>query len=384
MTRVQRTFRSLLALLGGLLGVVLLTPAMTLTVLLLAMATATRRLARWFEPRLEDASGLVFGFDPVVGWRPKPHVEARYRAVGGDICRMETDAEGWIGAGSVEEADVVVFGDSFVSAYGVDPEDAFTELRTDLRVKAIGAPGYNMVQSLLLMRELGPRLSGKLVVWYICLENDLFDNLRPHKPERYRTPFVRQPPGGAADVEWEIVVEHLEPRPWTATSDEAPYYPMLARLCIPSAIGARTYSACAFLLREARKVLGEMGARLAVATIPNKNQLSPEGISLLKSHLTSSENVAALDPRYPDRVIGEICRGLQVPFFPGMDVLRHGDYKRNDTHWTRAGHRRAADWLFELVNAADGGGVAAPMSVGTGHEGPSPPVSGFNPSHIRR
>ncbi len=57
-----------------------------------------------------------------------------------------------------------------------------------------------MVQSVLLMEQFAERLAGKLVVWFVCLENDLEDNLAPAM-WRYRSPFVRP---SRQRGEWEI------------------------------------------------------------------------------------------------------------------------------------------------------------------------------------
>ena len=93
--------------------------------------------------------------------------------------RLVTDRDGWPGAGSLDDAKVVVIGDSFAFGYGVDTNRSFAALTPSLAVKAIAAPGYSMVQGVRLMEQLGERLRGKLVLWFIFLENDLQDNLAP-------------------------------------------------------------------------------------------------------------------------------------------------------------------------------------------------------------
>jgi hypothetical protein len=78
---------------------------------------------------------------------------------------LVSDAQGWPGTASIAES--VVFGDSYSFGYGVNVEASFfSECHCQARIKAIGAPAYNMVQEVLLMHQLSSHLSGKLVVWF--------------------------------------------------------------------------------------------------------------------------------------------------------------------------------------------------------------------------
>jgi hypothetical protein len=218
----------------------------------------------------------------------------------------------------------------------------YAALNPHLRIKAVGAPGYNMVQELLLMRQLSLQLRNKLIVWFICLENNLYDNLRPDKPNFYRTPFVRNLNGGD---DWEIVSSHVNPTKWSFASVQRPYYATLAELCTPSALAQRAYAACHFLIREASALCKEAEAQLVVMTIPNKNQLSQHGREFLVSHLTE---VDRFDPDFPDLKIGEMCRQWDVPFLPAKTFLEAGDYKEFDTHWNERGNRTIAKMLDHL------------------------------------
>jgi hypothetical protein len=208
-----------------------------------------------------------------------------------------------------------------------------------------------MVQELLLMRQLSLQLRDKLVVWFICLENDLYDNLRPDKPGYYRTPFVRNLNG---EDKWEIVTSHVCPAKWSFSSIQRPYYAMLARLCTPSSLAQRAYSACNFLISEASALCKGAEAQLVVMTIPNKNQLSQHGREFLMSHLTE---VDAFNPELPDLKFGEICRQWDVPFLSAMTFLQADDYKEFDTHWNEWGNRKVAKMLDHLYRSCISGGL---------------------------
>jgi len=107
----------------------------------------------------------------------------------------------------------------------------------------------------------------------------------------------------------------------------------------------RAYSACEFLLRKGQEVCIQGGARLVVMTIPEVTQLSQEGLKRLSS---LAPDPKVFDPDLPDQSIKQICDNLGVPFVALKDHLDAGDYKNNDCHWNRRGHRRVSDLLSTL------------------------------------
>jgi hypothetical protein len=284
----------------------------------------------------------IVEYKPTIGWMPRPNLNTHYVSRDEDICKLQTDSQGWTGTRTIGESDVVVFGDSYAFGYGVDSKNSFSEQCRNPRIKAIGAPGYNMVQELLLIRQFSCALEGKLVVWFICFDNDLYDNLTPNKPNFYKTPFVRSLNGTG---EWEIVTRHVAAAKRYLSLDGSPYDAMLAKFCTRGFFSERAYSACSFLIREAKDTCTKAGAGLAVITIPNKNQLTEPGLEYLISLLPRG---MAPDPDYPDKRIAKICRQLGVPFAAGKSYLEISDYKERDTHWNEKGHRRIAELLGTL------------------------------------
>jgi hypothetical protein len=197
-----------------------------------------------------------------------------------------------------------------------------------------------MVHSVLLMEQFGRRLAGKLVVWFVCLENDLQDNLLPNM-RRYRAPFVRRSRSG----EWEIVSRHVSRDAWEC-SDWRTIQRTLPNLCAPGALADRTFSAADYLIGRAASCCHGAGARLVLIAIPDRIQLTHEGSATL-SRL--SGNPELTDPRLPDRRIEESCERNGVIFVSGMDHLSAHDYKRLEgLHWNARGHRRIAKLLGRL------------------------------------
>ena len=300
------------------------------------------------QPKCSPWKDLI-ELEPTIGWKTMANLNTHYVAVGNDICHIKTDSQGWLGRNSLSESDIVVIGDSYAFGYGVNICDSYIEVDPNLRIKAIGAPGYNMVQELIIMQQLSSQLREKLVVWFICLQNDLFDNLRPDKPNFYRTPFVRNINDG---VDWEIVTSHVNSAKWPYPTLKRPYAPMFAKFCTQSKLSDHVYSACEFLINEAFHVCKNVGAQLVVKTIPSKNQLSDLGQNGRKNiakHLVNV-NEKEINPDYPDQRIGDICSKLGVIFYPAKNFLSHVDYKTYDCHWTEQGNRRVAKLLSDIYD----------------------------------
>jgi hypothetical protein len=333
--------RTVLAAAGALVATVLSLPVLIVGAPLWAVAWATRGLARVLEPRVTDWRAL-FEFDAHLGWRVKGGIAAHCLERRDDVFRVETDADGWPGRDTIADSQMVVVGDSHAFGYGVDPERFFARLVPGVRVKAVGVPGYNMVQELLLIRRLAPALRGKQVIWFVYPGNDLYDNLSPEM-NGYRAPFVRREPDGR----WTIVIRHLGREPWRASTGRRGrfYLPTLAALHAPTPLAERAYAAAAALIEEGRDVCRRAGAELVVMTIPTPLVLSARGLARLAPHLPAA---TPPDPAFPDRTIGDACARLGLPFVALRTVLRREHYKPDDDHWTEEGHRVVARVLADL------------------------------------
>ena len=197
---MQTSIRVLLAFLGAVAGLLVLVPVILLAIPLWLVgwlhSVARHALARSRPATISWEQ--MMAYEPEVGWKPLPGLDAW--AEGTPPFHVRTDSEGWRGPGvSIEDAQVVVFGDSFCFGHGADEERFFANLTGGPVVKAIGANGYNMVQGLMWMKRYSKRLAGRTVVWLVYYGNDLLDNLRPNMG-RYRIPFVRREQGGKRRV----------------------------------------------------------------------------------------------------------------------------------------------------------------------------------------
>lgn len=342
--------RTVLATIAAIVALPLVFSAIIIAAPFRAVAGATARLARRLEPPAHRWDELT-EYHAEVGWKPKPNLVTHALDFNGEPFHVVTDDEGWRGSGTVAASEVVVFGDSFAFGNAIDEEAFFANLPGAVRIKAIGAPGYNMVQSLWWMERTGPQLAGKNVVWLLYPANDLEDNLRPQM-KGYRTPFVRESDTGG----WEIVTEHVRREPW-AFPLRRPNTEYFIEICRPSYLSQRVFSACAFLLERAAAVCQKHGARLTVMTIPDLSAMNQR----IYAGLLEDSGIEDYDPDLPDRRIGQLAERLAVPFLALKDHLEPEDYLTEDVHWNARGHRHVAAVLRDLAQ----GKIARPERVVT-------------------
>jgi hypothetical protein len=338
--------RTLFAAALAVLGLVLLAPILVIIFPFWLVSALTRGISRLLEPRFLTREQLI-QFDPVFGWRSRPNLDTHHLMV--DLFHLRTDQDGWRGPGSLDQSDLVVFGDSFAAGYGIGEHHLFANLSGQLKIKPVGTGGYSMVQELLWMQRLAPRLRAKLIVWFVYHGNDLYDNLTPDL-RGYRKPFLRE----CGDTqEWEIVSSHVRSDPWpivTQTRMQGEnHLPKLAEMCSDTFLANRAYSACEYLIRAGKQVCDEAGATLYLMTVPDACQLTRKG----KQHLQSlGGDASSFDADLPDKKLESICHRLGVEFIRGSSFLDASCYKTNDCHWNEKGHRVLAKRLVQLYAEA--------------------------------
>ncbi len=331
-----------------LLTTLLSVPAALVAAPFWLVAAATRHLPRWLrlEPPLTPWTDAM-QYVPVVGWRTRPDLSGFLEA--DHPFSFTTDSEGWRDASTgIDDADLLVFGDSFAFGQGVDDEHLYSRQTPEIRTKALGSNGYSMVHAVLWMEQLGERLAGKQVAWLVYLGNDLYDNLRPNYG-RYRVPFVAE-----REQRWEIVTAHVSEQQWEFPEAPPGYQDELARLCTPGQESDRALSAATYLLERAQHACRAAGADLTVITVPRRDQLDPRLLPELRARSPEPDrfNVDLLDEG-----VREACTTLDIPFVALAQHLSHRDYFKVDIHWTRRGNARVsrvlADVYGQRLAAAD-------------------------------
>lgn len=325
---------------GPLAGIPLAAPAVAAAAPFLAVAAATRRIHRSLPLQPSVLDGPMVEFAPEVGVRPLRNLDTHGEA--DDVFRLTTDAEGWRGSATIDDADVIVFGDSFAFGYGVSDEDHFAERVPGARVKPIAAPAYSMVHGLLWMQRLADRLAGKAVVWLVYCGNDLIDNLRPWMAT-YRMPFVRE-----RGTSWEVVTDHVSPEPWTFRSPTPTNDEVMRELCRDTRVAARAFSAADHLIGRAADTCGAAGASsFSIVSVPITSAIRA------REQLTDVDDGGGpVDPAVPDRRLAESCRRHGIPFAAMAPELEPEHYWRRDMHWNAAGHGVAAGAIQRIVAGA--------------------------------
>lgn len=327
--------RALFSLVAGAIGVALVAPIILVGVPFWFVSWCTRTVQWWIEPRTVQWKDLI-QFDPVVGWKPKPSMHAFCCADGTDVFYVETDEDGWCGHTTIEKAPVVVFGDSYAFGYAVN-HPFFRVSPFELPIKAIGAPGYSMVQELLLITQLAPSLSGKLVVWFIYPGNDLTDNLSPAMTTfGYRMPFLLE---SDARGGWDVNTSHIQPDKWSAGA-RYDRNRKISAVFGKNHVSDRVYAACEFLINRGQSVCRQAGANLVVLTIPWTIQFD----RLPWGGVTDT----TVDPELPEKNIAEICARLSVEFVSGRKHFTTRHYIPGEGHLNEEGHRRLAAVLHDL------------------------------------
>jgi hypothetical protein len=206
-----------------------------------------------------------------------------------------------------------------------------------------------MVHMLLLTRDLGERLRGRHVIWFVYEGNDLDDSMKPEMGG-YRVPFVRK----NGDGEWSLEGSHVTDQRWRIPSP-LHAHEALVELSIPTFHAARAREVTRFLLEEGRKACAAVGARFSVTLVPDMSELSRDRIA---DALSTRPDADQYDPERPERTMAELCQEVGVEYMSLRASMTPEDYREDDVHWNRRGHVKVARALAEhhASNAGSSGG----------------------------
>ena len=360
-----KAIRTILAFVVAGAGLSASLPLLVLAVPFWLVSALTGVFARRLQPPSVPQSDLV-EYDRALGWKPKADQRVHVRDINGEPFLTTTDSEGWRGKANLDEAQVVAFGDSFAFGDSIADADFFAHRAPGIEAKSIGAPGYSMVQPLLLMRQLRERLRGKTVVWLVYQLNDLADNLRPEM-DGYRSPFVRGEENGG----WRLDDAHVGPERWPFPA-RVPAHEAYMEICTRSHQAKRAFGAFRFLVEEAQGALQAVDANLVVVSVPGLSGVTSRRVA---STLAERMDLGDFDPEVPDREMGAVCAALGVRFVALADVLGPADYRRHDVHWNERGHRKVGALLRRLWDERDAAvsrPEPSPESAETAQQGVSP------------
>lgn len=341
---IKELSRAASAFLAAWVGMLLAAPLLLLALPFWMLATGTTILSRLFRHN-RVSWREVTEFEPTIGWTIKGNLDC-YCDCGITSFHIRTDSQGCRGDIRISESDLVVIGDSFAFGYGVDNEQAyFASRHTNLRIYPLGAPGYSMVQELLLMRRMEHALKGKYVVWFICFGNDLYDNIFPNM-ENYRTPFLAYAPQSQT---WRIVTSHVNPNKWPYNFESS--FRQKEKWHGNFTVGAfseKVYSACEFLIAEGLHICQRADAKLAILTVPMMFQIGDRQSWTRKASRYGKPEL--FNPCLPDLKIRSICEKLSIPHIAGAQYLTSRDLIPANGHWNERGHKKIAKVLEGVVS----------------------------------
>ncbi len=330
---------------------------------------------RRFDPREVWGWGERPSLEPheAFGWRLQPSTETRLRWLGYDYV-VRSNALGFPGPDRTERRvpgtfRVLVTGDAFTSAEGVDTELAWPRLleRTlgaNAEVLNFAITGYGPNQEAAVIREFAPRFRPDVVVVEMFV-NDFDDALTSEADFRESIGFARPSPATWSGIlalpalRDLVKVELLQPlyARLTGTPTKRGYslgnFAALER-DRPGLEGGRPITA--ERLREIAAVVHGIGARLVVLMVPAPGQVCDPHDLAYWPRGTDLSDARRFDTERPQRWAAELAAAVGAEYHDLRDVLRGGScpYQPGNMHWTAAGHRRVADAVAAYLVAPDG------------------------------
>ena len=352
---------------------------------LLAESAALFRLIdyRALLGRFEQGNPLSIAgrrFDNELLWRHEAyyHYKTAYQGnLGQALCTppdpariidVSYDKNGFRNNRDINEAELVVIGDSYIEGYLTSEAKLVTTILSDLQGKAVanlGHSGYGPQQELVVLKRFGLPLKPKTVIWAFFEGNDFLDadgyENRAHFSGNTfwqdfwfrsltrnvamaifrHSPAACTPSDSIADLKAEFAYANNK----TETVFFAP-----TEIEPPS---ESTLQQAAALIAKAAKLCQKQNIRFLVAFVPEKYRVYHDlpNVSLLtdavrKWHVSSMPDqfkqvLTRLDPciEYIDL----------TPALKSASQKGIATYLPDDTHWTDEGHRVAAETIHQAL-----------------------------------
>jgi len=288
------------------------------------------------------------------------------------IVTFQTDRQGFRNGEELQQADVVVIGDSFAEAGNVPEAESFAKLigrKLAGTSRNLGRAGYSPPTELIVLRKYGLACQPKVVVWQIAESNDLSDCFSFSKwVEAGRPRFF----DFEADRSWQRTqawqqrsptfrafdqLRHHDPRPWPYDGwfrDHAGVEHPMRFLETPDLQGSLRDSfgwpTLAESLANGAALCRSNQIQLLVVLVPDKYRVM--GPYTRFPNRTSPPPASTSDPSYQQTLGGllkSLCGSLGVPFLDATGGLEarasRGEivYQPFDTHLSSLGHEVIAE-----------------------------------------
>jgi peptidoglycan/LPS O-acetylase OafA/YrhL len=343
---------------------------------LVALAFAAEILVRNFDPQEVRGWGERSSLEPHAdfGWRLIPNRVTRLRWESYDYV-VTANSLGFPGPDYPTEKPtnalrILVTGDAFTSAEGVDTDRAWPRLlekdlqgrlpERDVQVLNFGITGYGPNQYAAVVRDFVPRFKPDLVV--VCLfVNDLLDVQTTDEEFRSSIGFDLPAQSGISSVldflhlRRFFTVRIKEPLREAVKGLPGMHGYFLANIsALETGDPQRIETGKALLedrLAEIAEVCASSGARLVLAVVPASVQIcGPSDLSYYPRPIDLRDK-SRYDLNQPQRLISNLADTLGFPFFdlrvPLRRVKDDCPYQRRNMHWTEEGHRAVAAHLAD-------------------------------------
>ncbi len=335
-----------------------------------------RLLPPWERPQF-------WQYDPLLGWAKIPNAEGMF--VG-----YEYQVEIEINSKGLRDEEVpyekpegeyraLALGDSFTAGLEIEQDKVWTEVLEDMlastgkaQVLNAGTRGYGTDQEYLFLKSEGVKYDLDLVI-VAFYENDPLDNSRAYHLGRFyaKPRFVLQdgelvltnvpPPEVPLDLEHSAqdllrrssyLYRFLEEMLAKVSYKEIPDFVYIYSRVYPADL-EEAWQVTEAILAAMKALTDSMGARLLLASVPNKVQVyQEEWDKAVKQYGMRAEDYE-LDK--PNRLLSEICERhdiLYLDLAPALrrDVAQGGDpYFTLDDHWNATGNRLVAQAIYDRL-----------------------------------
>jgi peptidoglycan/LPS O-acetylase OafA/YrhL len=332
------------------------------------------------QTRAQEAADLGWGErpslrpDPIFGWNLIPDKTTRLRWLTYDY----TVTANHLGYPGPQYPDakppgtyrILVTGDAFTSAEGVDTDKAWPRLlekklsaSRPTQVMNFAITGYGPNQYLAVVNAYAPRFHPDLILIGLFV-NDYGDVLETDDEFRTWIGFGLPDPNGIAarasfrQLAWFArtqAIQHVEHLIHHRDRDGYALgnFHFMEKDC-PDVVGEGRVLMKDRLSRI-KTIADTLGAKVVIAMIPSGPQVCPKQLLAYWPDKTDLTDADRFDPDLPQRTTKSIADELGIPTFDlrpplKMALSRGSPYQANNMHWTELGHETAADYLAGVLS----------------------------------
>lgn len=379
---LEKMVKAVSGLLGSvqeLYGTLRLAVALVACVLLAVSILIGSELAvRHFDPQEVAGWGERESLspDPQFGWKLVPSKTTRLRWQSYDYV-VTANSFGFPGpepssVTTPEKFRILVTGDAFTSAEGVNTEQAWPRLLENTLNRSLtgkkseilnfAVTGYGPNQYQAVIEEFAPKYHPDLIIVETFV-NDFQDVLRSNEEFRNSIGFDQPPPVGLKSI---LRLEHM--RRWLDLKLTEPLEERLISRFSSQSYFLGNFRALerghseyeneakelfASRLQAIKSTAVQQGAKLIVVMVPAPVQVCRESQLAYYPKNVNLSDEKIFDVDLPQRLMVELTRRFDIPFYDLREafVKNAGDcpYQQHNMHWTADGHRIASDYIADLL-----------------------------------